>query len=407
MFKLKNIRNLLLLANAVAMVSCANQSECKMGTYGYDASFLEKHGIKYNELISKDGKSKVMVVPAWQGRVVTTSASGDEGDSYGWMNYRFIESGEVSEQFNPIGGEERFWLGPEGGPFSLYFKKGQKQVYENWRVPAVIDTEAFDVTKADANQISFTKKTVVKNASETPFQMQIDRTVSLVTADQVASMFHVQLPEDAKIVAYKSENKITNLDQKAWTKDGGLVSIWMLGCFNPTPTTTVFIPYNQDAEGTIVKDDYFGSVPSDRLVAEDGMIYFKIDGKFRAKIGLSAQRQKGICGSYDSSKNVLTILKCSMPEGNPTYVNGQWGEQDDPFAGDVINSYNDGPIEDGSIMGPFYEIETSSPGAELNPGESLSHAQTVVHMQADFDSLAKVAKAVFGVDLNVAMNKFN
>ena len=27
-----------------------------------------------------------------------------------------------------------------------------------------------------------------------------------------------------------------------------------------------------------------------------------------------------------------------------------------------------GPVEDGSIMGPFYEIETSSPGAELAPG---------------------------------------
>lgn len=52
-----------------------------------------------------------MVIPAWQGRVMTTSASGDEGDSYGWINYRFINEGKVSSQFNPVGGEERFWLG--------------------------------------------------------------------------------------------------------------------------------------------------------------------------------------------------------------------------------------------------------------------------------------------------------
>ena len=63
---------------------------------------------------------------------MTTSASGDEGDSYGWINYRFIREGKVSPQFNPVGGEERFWLGPEGGPFSLYFKEGQEQVYDNW-----------------------------------------------------------------------------------------------------------------------------------------------------------------------------------------------------------------------------------------------------------------------------------
>ncbi len=50
-----------------------------------------------------------MVIPAWQGRVMTTSASGDEGDSYGWINYRFINEGKVSSQFNPVGGEERFW----------------------------------------------------------------------------------------------------------------------------------------------------------------------------------------------------------------------------------------------------------------------------------------------------------
>ncbi|MFQ9797470.1 MAG: DUF6786 family protein [Bacteroides uniformis] len=39
---------------------------------------------------------------------MTTSASGDEGDSYGWINYRFIREEKVSPQFNPVGGEERF-----------------------------------------------------------------------------------------------------------------------------------------------------------------------------------------------------------------------------------------------------------------------------------------------------------
>lgn len=65
-------------------------------------------------------------------------------------------------------------------------------------------------------------------------------------------------------------------------KRGGLVSVWMLGCFNPTPTTTVFIPYKQDAEGTIVNDKYFGKIPADRLIKENGIIYFKIDGLYRS-----------------------------------------------------------------------------------------------------------------------------
>ena len=105
-----------------------------MGTYAKDAAFLQQHGIEYKELVSADGQSVVMVVPAWQGRVMTSSATGSEGDSYGWINYRFIQEGKVSPQIQPVGGEERFWLGPEGGPFSLYFKPKAEQVYANWAV---------------------------------------------------------------------------------------------------------------------------------------------------------------------------------------------------------------------------------------------------------------------------------
>lgn len=401
-----NLKNTLLAGAVTVLASCGGQKEVKMGSYAYDAQFLKDNGIEYTELVSADGNSKVMVVPAWQGRVMTTSASGDEGDSYGWINYRFISEGKVSPQFNPVGGEERFWLGPEGGPFSLYFKPGQEQVYDNWLVPTVIDTEAFEIKSQTDSNIHFVKSTRVANASGTVFDMNIDRIVSLMNADEVAADFDIRISPDMKIVAYKSDNKITNTGHKAWSKEGGLVSVWMLGCFNPTPTTTVFIPYKQDAEGTIVNDEYFGKIPADRLVKEDGIIYFKIDGKYRSKLGLPASRATNLCGSYDSSKGVLTILWCTLPETPSVYVNGQWGSQDDPFAGDVINSYNDGPVEDGSIMGPFYEIETSSPGAELEPGASLVHTQKVIHIQGNDEQLAPIVKNLFGADLNVIKTKF-
>lgn len=38
-------------------------------------------------------------------------------------------------------------------------------------------------------------------------------------------------------------------------------------------------------------------------------------------------------------------------------MNGQWGIQNDPYYGDVINAYNDGPVEDGSVMGPFMKLK--------------------------------------------------
>lgn len=273
-----------------------------MGSYAYDAKFLKDHGINYVELKSADGSSKVMIVPSWQGRVVTTSAAGDEGDSYGWINYRFIEAGEQSNQFNPVGGEERFWLGPEGGPYSLYFENGKEQVYENWKVPAVIDTEAYDVTEVNDTSIQFKKNTAVTNASGTKFEIAIDRTVNLLSKSAVENRLGVKLPAEAKLVAYESLNKITNIGKEPWTKDKGLVSIWMLSHFNPTPTTTVFIPYNESAEGKIVNDEYFGKIPAERLKTDNGMIYFKIDGKLRSKLGVPPARAKGLCCSYDSEK---------------------------------------------------------------------------------------------------------
>lgn len=267
------LRNTLLVGAVTVLASCGGQKEVKMGSYAYDAQFLKENGIEYTELVSADGNSKVMIIPAWQGRVMTTSASGDEGDSYGWINYRFIREGKISPQFNPVGGEERFWLGPEGGPFSLYFKQGQEQVYDNWVVPTVLDTEAFTIKSQDKSSIHFAKDTRLTNASGTVFDMNIDRTVSLMNADEVAADFGIQLSPDMKLVAYKSDNKITNTGINAWTKEGGLVSVWMLSMFNPTPTTTVFIPYKEDTEGIIVNDEYFGKIPSDRLIKENGIIY--------------------------------------------------------------------------------------------------------------------------------------
>ena len=132
-----NKKTIIGLAAAV-ICGCTGNNAYQMGTYGYDLAFLEKQGVEVIELKSEDGQSKVMVIPAWQGRVMTTTTGGNEGDSYGWINYKLIESGQVSPQFNPVGGEERFWLGPEGGRFSWYFKKGQEQVHANWVVPAVI-----------------------------------------------------------------------------------------------------------------------------------------------------------------------------------------------------------------------------------------------------------------------------
>jgi hypothetical protein len=77
-----------------------------------------------------------------------------------------------------------------------------------------------------------------------------------------------------------------------------------------------------------------------------------------------------------------------------------WEIQEDPFAGDVVNSYNDGPPAPGAKpMGPFYELETSSPAAALAPGASLTHVHRTFHLEGEAADLDAVARRVLGVPL--------
>lgn len=394
------------LAAAVSVCSCAPKNQFEMGTYGYDSAFLAGSNVETIELSSSDGQSKVLLAPGLQGRVMTSTTGGDDGRSYGWINHDYIKAGEVSPQFNPYGGEERFWIGPEGGPFSWYFAPGAEQIYANWLVPKAIDTEGFDVAEHDSGHAVFTRKMHLSNASGHVFDIGVRRTVSLVDGSELADILGTELPSGVRLLAYRTDNVLTNEGGSEWTRETGMPSVWLLGMFSPTPTTTVFIPYEKGFGGRIVNDEYFGKIPSDRLTVDDGVIYFRIDGKFRAKLGLPSGSAKDVCGSYDSAQHVLNILKYTVPDSDAPYVNGQWGPQEDPFCGDVINSYNDGPTETGTVMGPFYEIETSSPAAALAPGESLTHTQYTIHIEGDESDLAGIVAKVFGVELEKVANMF-
>ena len=371
----------------------------RMNTYGRDLELFASRNIGVLELIGKDGQGRVLLVPAYQGRVMTSTADGPEGRSFGWINHKAVAEGFVNPQFNPFGGEERFWIGPEGGPFSWYFKPGDEQIFANWDVPAFIDSEPFEVESATPGEAIFTKETSLTNASGVEFRIGVRREVTLLDREAIRKSLGISLPEGVSAVAYSTANTLFNLGSTPWTKETGMPSVWLLGMYPPTPTTTVFIPFNKDCTGKPVNDEYFGKVPSDRLVVGDGMVYFRIDGAYRAKIGLPAGSARDLCGSYDSEAGVLNILKYTVPEGPADYVNGQWGPQDDPFCGDVINSYNDGPTETGELLGPFYEIETSSPGAALAPGASLTHTQITFHLEGAPSALAPIFKTVFGAKL--------
>jgi hypothetical protein len=405
--------DLLMISMMVLGVGCSQVQESgrqedeseMVRTFADDLEFLQDY-VEVVLLSDPTGARQVAVVPAWQGRVMTSTARGTEGPSFGWINYELIESGELQPHINVFGGEDRFWMGPEGGQFSIFFKGGDPFDLEHWQTPPCIDTEPYEIVEKTSENVTFRHQTTLLNYSGTQFQTQVDRIVRLVRLARAKTLLAVELPASVTGVAYESENSITNQGTEPWTKENGLLSIWILGMFVPSPNTTVVIPYREGPEselGPIVNDAYFGKVPDDRLRVEAGSLYFKADGNRRGKIGIPSPRAKNILGSWDASGKVLTIVQFTLPDQPEDYVNSMWEIQDEPYRGDVVNSYNDGPPEPGAKpLGPFYELETSSPAAALGPGESIVHVHRTFHFVGPEDALDQISQEVLGTTLRQA-----
>lgn len=374
-------------------------SSKKEMTFPEDVAFLQKH-VEVITLGQGEGQPQVAIVPAYQGRVMTSTVGGDETPSHGWINYDLIASGKLGPHINAFGGEDRFWLGPEGGQFSIFFKKGDPFDLEHWQTPAVIDTVPYKVTSKTDSEVTFRHEAKIKNYSDTAFSLRIDRTVRLFDRSRIGEMLGTVLPAGVRAVAYETENVLTNTGEAAWTKQGGLLSVWILGMYKHSAETTVLVPYVEGDEaklGPIVNADYFGTVPAERLRVADGVIRFSGDGQYRSKIGLTPQRAKPVLGSYDATRQLLTLVQYTKPEGATDYVNSMWELQDEPFKGDVVNSYNDGPPRPGAKpLGPFYELESSSPALALKPGESATHIHRTIHLQGDEAAIRRLGKSLLG-----------
>jgi len=394
----------------LALISC-NENNTKTtiaqipidsvrGTYAHDAAFLKKNNRQIIELQDDSGMAKVLLSADYQGRVMTSTAAGDSGNSFGWINYDLIASGQKKQHINPVGGEERFWLGPEGGQYSIYFRKGDSFNLAHWWVPPVIDTETYAIVESNKSEAIFLKNASLTNYSGTHFDLAISRKIRLLQKNEIEEKLKTSIPAALHWVAFESDNQIKNTGDKDWKKQSGLLSIWLLGMMNPSDQTKVIIPFSPRPDSrSYITDNYFGAIPPNRLQVKDSILYFRCDGKSRGKIGISPVIAKPIAGSFDFSKNILTVI---LPEVDKKgiYVNSKWEMQKEPYKGDVINSYNDGPQQDGSQLGPFYEIESSSAAKELKRGEIQEYKQTTCHFQGNYETLSELAKQLLGVNLD-------
>lgn len=363
-------------------------------TFGYDYDFLKKH--KEVVLLEQDSM-KVAIVGDYQARVMTSSANGMSGFSYGWINHEVIASGKLTPHMNAFGGEERFWFGPEGGQYSIFFKKGTSFDFANWQTPAEIDTVSYDLVEKQANKAVFTKDMELENYSGTKFKVNLNREISLLSKTDVEKLLGVPL-NDVAWVGYQTKNALKNTGTEDWDKSKGVLSIWLLGMMKASPQNTIIIPY-QSGKADEINDAYFGKISAERLVKKDDVLFFKADAQSRGKLGVPPQALKPVAGSYDAEHKILTIVQFDY-KGETDYVNSMWEIQKNPYKGDAINAYNDGKNDSGSQMGQFYELETSSPAIALKRNETLTHTQRTFHFEGSENTLDIISKKLLGIGLS-------
>jgi hypothetical protein len=248
-------------------------------------------------------------------------------------------------------------------------------------VPASLDTHPFQVVSRSSDRAQFESKITLINYSGARFDVLISWEVRLFDLASAWRELGVSSSENVDLIAYQSRNVLRNAGPRAWSKETGLLSIWILGMFSPGHAATIAKPIKPGSEselGPIVTSDYFGAIPNDRLKVTESAVFLSGDGRFRSKLGINARRSLGKLASFDAERNVLTLVQFTQPEGVPDYVNSRWMIQDNPYAGDALNAYNDGPPSPGAkSIGPFFELESSSPTVPIVGRPDRSHPQDI------------------------------
>jgi len=373
------------------------ETEYPKGSFGYDLDFLKQND-SVVVLNTKDGNSRVIVSPKYQGKVFTSTDSGANGRSFGWINYKTFAQPSLDAHMNAYGGEDRLWLGPEGGKFSIFFRPRNEMTIAHWHTPTAFDFEQWTLTMKSENKVSLSKSTRILNYLGVISSLNIIRDIQILEPADEKKMLGVDFNQKVETVAFTTKNTIINTGPIAWYQKSGAPCLWNLDMFTPSPKAVIVVLYDSSGVGKKATTDYFGKISPDRLKYAKNVILFRADGKSRGKIGVPPMRAKNVAGSYDGQNNVLTIIQFDLdPQG--TYLNQEWRTDRPPFSGDAVNAYNDGPLQNGTQMGPFFELESVSPAAFLKPQEGMSHTHSVFHFTGDKDELNQIAVKVLGISL--------
>ncbi|RKR07914.1 hypothetical protein CLV91_2675 [Maribacter vaceletii] len=346
------------------------------------------------ELSTNNGKSRLIITPELQGRIITSSYDGLLGDANGWFNKNSI----TTKLKGGIGGEDRLWIGPLGSQYSFYYQQIKPLNETNWLVPNTMENEAYQLINQSNTEVSMLKKMTLTNHIGTNFILDISRKITILDAAQITNNLQISIPESLNYIAYESANSLVNIGTKKITKEKGLVSLWSAGMFNGSTESIVIIPLTKKGK---LEDlySYMGSLGKDRLQIKKNVVLYKADGQYRSKIGVPPHLAPSIYGCYSAKKERLTIVQYKKTRDS-LYFNSNVSVQKEPYKGEVIPIYNNGTMDYSVTTIPsFFELESTSAMRELEVNDTLNHYHRVYHFSGNKKVLDAIAKKLLDISL--------
>ncbi|MBI4583791.1 MAG: hypothetical protein HY717_07190 [Planctomycetes bacterium] len=387
--------------STILFIAMMLNSSCSQNYQSIRNHVMVRSGRVYE--LKGEGDSRILVAPSLQGRILTTKVGAVE--SAGFLCLSDIAEGEVHEQFNNFGGQDRFWIGPEAGSFGIYFKPGEEVDRKHWKVPDDLNKGPMEVVSANDQQVVLSRGMAFTNYLGNSFKAKVQRELGSIPAQKLNEEIGLPLPAGLSYAGSYSLNTLTNAGEAKWEKDKGLLCIWILGQFNAGPKAVIigpFKPGDSPELGPRFNDDYFGKVSvetPERFKVVGNAVLFRADAQKEGKFGIGARRSTGFAGAYDREKSLLILVKFDV-HAEGTYASFSWAKDNPkPYTGDAFQSYNsDSTTPEGSKY-PFFELESVSPVKELAPGESLVHRHATFCFQGEREQLKAVAEKVLGVSL--------
>ena len=386
------------LAGAATGCSAAAEAPAEVAVEPRDSTDFERdvaflRGYDPDLVVLSHGDVALAASARYQGKVFTSTTG--RGESQGFINYDAFAVDPPAAHINAYGGEQRLWVGPEGGTQAIFFAPGADFTSEAWQTPAAIDHEPWVLRSTDARQVSFSKRATFQNRAGVGFETEIGRTVALLPDSALAAAFGDTIA-GLRGVGYVTINALTNVGAKPWAPATGTISLWLLDILPAGDSVVAILPYRDATPRTLdtTNAGYFGPTPADRLRVAEGAVLFRGDGEEVGKVGLPVAHATGRLGSIDLERGVLTVIQYDY-DRRARYQGMEWRELDDPYAGDAVTSYNNGA---GPAKPSFYELESIAPAAFIAPGESAFHQHTVFHFTGERAALLDAAEGLLGVD---------